>query len=120
MGTKGYGSNIIKKYHSKKNGCKFHQYFELHFRNDAYLTNKATADTNTINSAVYNGYRRNFTLETHYTIMSKAFNYLDVSGSADALNDAKRINAFEQGLKDPQAIHWYIISKEHWDNFPPA
>ena len=27
ISTKGAGSNIIKKYHSTKNGCKCHQYF---------------------------------------------------------------------------------------------
>ena len=69
IGTEGVGSNIINKYHSKKNGCKCHQEFQLHFRNDSYLTNKATAATSTMNSAVYNDNRRNFTLETYYTIM---------------------------------------------------
>ena len=37
-----------------------------------------------------------------------------------ALNDTNKINTFEQGLKDPQAIHWCIISKERWEIFPPA
>ena len=73
-----------------------------------------------MNSAVYIGDSRNFTLETHYTIQLKAFNDLSTAGSAHGLNDTKKINAFEQGLKDPQAIHWCIISKERWDNFLPA
>ena len=64
-----------------------------------------------MNSAVYNGDHRNFTLETDYTIMLKAFNDLSAAGSAHALNGTKKINAFEQVLKDPQAIHWCIISK---------
>ena len=55
IGTKGFGSNIINKYHSTKNGRKCHQDFELHFRNDAYLTNKANPATITMNSAFYNG-----------------------------------------------------------------
>ena len=70
-----------------------------------------------MNSAVYNDDIRNFTLENYYTIMSKAFNDLAAAGSAHALNNMKKIDAFEQGLKDPQAIHWCIILKECWDNF---
>ena len=62
--TEGVSSNIINKYGSTKNDCKCHQDFELHFRNDAYLTNKATADTSTMNGAFYNGDRRNFTIDT--------------------------------------------------------
>ena len=49
--------------------------FELHFQNDAYITNEATAATSTMNSAVYNGDHRNFTVETYYTIISEAFMY---------------------------------------------
>ena len=53
IGTEGVSSNIINKYYSTNNGCKCHQDFELHFRNYSYLTNKATADTSTMNSSVY-------------------------------------------------------------------
>ena len=75
------------------------------------MTNKATAATSTMNSEVYNGYHRNFTLETNYTIMQKTFNNLADSGSAHALNYTNKINSFEKGLKDTQEIHWCIISK---------
>ena len=73
-----------------------------------------------MNAAIYRGDRRNFTLETYYTVMSKAFNDLAEAGAAHALNDIKKVSAFEQGLQDPQAIQWCIISKERWDNFPLA
>ena len=118
IGTKGVGYNIINKYHSTKNDSKCHQDFELHFLNDAYLNNKATAAKSTMNSAFYNGDCRNFTLDTYYTVMSKAFNYFFAAGSSHALIYTKKIKSFEQGLKDPQEIHWYIILKERWDNFP--
>ena len=111
ISTNGAGSNIINKYHSTKNVHKCHQDFELHFWNDAYLTNKATAATITRNSAVYHGDCRTFTFETYYTIMYKDFNDLSYAVSSHALNNAKKINAFEQGLKDPQAIIWCIILK---------
>ena len=62
-----------------------------------------------MNSAVYNGDRKNFTLDNYYTIILKTFNDLADVGSAHALNDMKKINSFEQGLKEPQAINWYII-----------
>ena len=80
--TEGVGYNIINKYHFTMNGCNFHQDFELHFRNDAYLTKKSTASTSTMNSAVYNCDSRNFTLETYYTIMAKSFIGLAAAGSA--------------------------------------
>ena len=59
--------------------------------------------------AVYNGDCRNFILETYYTIMSKSFNDLSAAGSAHDFNGTKNIDAFEQDLEDPQAIHWCII-----------
>ena len=106
IGTEGVGSNSINNYHSTPNGCKCQQDFELHFRNDSYLTNKETAYTSTMNSVFYNGDCRNFTLENYYTIMQKAFNDLSAAVYDNALNGTKKINAFEEGLKDPQAIHW--------------
>ena len=120
IGTKSVSYNIIDKCHSINNGCKHHQYFELHFWNDSYITNKATYATSNMNIAVYNDDRRNYTLENYYMIMLESFNYLAAARSACVLNDTKKINSFEQGLKDPQAIHWCIISIERWDNFPPV
>ena len=65
-----------------------------------------------MNSAVYNGDSNNFTLETNYTIMLKSFNDLAATGSPRAINNMKKINSSEQGLNDPQAIHWCIIWNE--------
>ena len=63
------------------------------------MTNKSTASTRTMNSAVYNGDHRNFTLGTYYKITLRSFNDLAASGYAHALNDTKKINTFGQGLK---------------------
>ena len=52
--------------------------------------------------------------------MLKAFNDLSATRSAHALNNTRKINAFEKVLKEPQAIHWCIISKYCSDNLPPA
>ena len=120
IGTDGIGSNIVNKYISSKNGRNCHLDFESHYRNAAYLANKASAATMSMNNALYNGDRRNFSLETYYTVMCKAFNDLEDAGIAHALNDVKKVTAFEGGLKDPQAIQWCIISRERWDNFPIA
>ena len=120
VGTEGIGSNIINKYTRSKNGRQCYLDFESHFRNESYLTNKASAATASMNSSVYRGDRRNFTLETYYTVMSKAFNDLAEAGVAHSLNDVKKVSMFEQGLQEPQAIQWCIISKERWDNFPVA
>ena len=88
--TKGVGSNITNKYHYTKNGRKCHQEFYLYFRNDAYLTNRATAATSTMHSAFYNGDFRNSTLDNYYTIILKAFNDLSTAGSVHSLNDTKK------------------------------
>ena len=96
IGTKGFGSNIINKYHSTKNCRKCQQEFELHFRTDAYLTNKPTAATSMMNSAVYNGDCRNFIFESYYTIILKAFNGLSASGSAHALNNTEKYMHFNK------------------------
>ena len=118
--NKGVGSNIINNYHSTKNGCKCHQDFELKFRNDSYLTNKATNVTSNMNSAFDNGDHRNFIIETYYEIMLKTFIDLSAALSAHALKYTKKINSFEKGLNEPQAIHWCIILKERWEKLPPA
>ena len=49
--------------------------------------------------------------------MSKELNDLAGEGYDHALNNTKKINAFEQGLKDLQAIHLCIILKKRWNNF---
>ena len=48
-----------------------------------------------MNSAVYTSDCKKITLETCYTVMSKAFDDLSATRSAHALNDTKQINAFE-------------------------
>ena len=55
VNTDGIGSNIINKYIRSKNGRQCYLYFESHFRNESYLTNKASAATASMNSAVYRG-----------------------------------------------------------------
>ena len=52
--------------------------------------------------------------------MLEAFNDFADVGPAHSLNNANKINTFKQGLTYLQVICWWIISKERWDNFPPA
>lgn len=73
-----------------------------------------------MNNAVYKGDRQNFTLETYYSIMSKAFNDLEAAGPAHSLSEQQKITKFKQGLKDPNAISWAITAKNQWNSFAAA
>jgi hypothetical protein len=118
VGTEGHGSNIVKQFKTTKNGYRCYHAFEAHFKNDAYLDNKATKADQAIQNATYRGDRRTFTLETYYGIMSNAFNDLSQSGPAHALNEQQKITKFENGLKDSTAISWAITAKNHWNSLP--
>lgn len=120
IGTEGHGSNIVNKFQRSKNGYKCHHEFETHFKNDSYLDNKASSAKQAIANAVYRGERRNFTLDSYYHIMSKAFNDLQLAGDAHTLNEHQKVLTFEGGLKDKEAITWYITAKEAWNRFPAA
>ena len=120
VGTEGTGSNIVNRHTRSRNGYTCHQDFNSHFRNAAHNDNKASNANLAISQAVYRGERRNFTLETYYGIMSKAFNDLGDAGVEHSLNEQKKVTAFEQGLKEQTAITWYITAKDKWDNLPIA
>lgn len=87
VGTEGTGSNIVNRHTRSRNGYTCHHDFNNHFRNAAHNDNKASNANLAISQAVYRGERRNFTLETYYGIMSKAFNDLGDAGAAHSLNE---------------------------------
>ena len=118
IGTEGNGSNIGNKFQRSKNGYKCHHEFESHFKNDAYLDNKASSAKQAINNEAYRGEKRNFTLESYYNIMSRAFNDLAIAGEGHALNEQQKVLTFEGGLKDKDATSWYIMAKESWYQLP--
>ena len=120
IGTQGIGSSTVNKHKNSKNGYKCHQDFCQHFANCSYLENKAQTALQNISNAVYNGPKRNFNIETYYTIMSTAFNDLDTSGAAHRLNDEQKIAKFEAGLKEPNAINFAIQAKTRYDILPPG
>ena len=60
--------------------------FVKYYKNDAYLDNKTSSANQATSNAVYKGERRNFTLDTYYEIMNKAFNDLEEAGPSYALN----------------------------------
>ena len=117
VGTEGIGSDIVNRFKTTKNGYSCYHAFNAHFRNASFLENKATSATTAMNNAVYKGDRQNFTLETYYSIMAKAFNDLEAAGPAHALSEQQKITKFEQGLKDPTAINWAITAKNQWNTF---
>ena len=73
-----------------------------------------------MNNAVYKGEKQHFTFETNHSIMSKAFNDLELAGAAHALSEQQKITKFEQGLKETNAISWAITAKNTWNGFVPA
>ena len=118
IGTTGLGSSIINKHSNTRNGRSCYRDFKLHFANATYLQNKATAANLTIANAAYHGIRRNFTIETYYSIMTTAFNDLALSGPAHILSDPQKITKFENGLKETDALKFSISAKTEWDRLP--
>ena len=118
IGTTGLGSSIINKHSTTRNGRRCYSDFRLHFANATYLQNKATAANLSISTAAYHGIRRNFTIETYYSIMTTAFNDLTLSGPAHNLSDPQKITKFENGLKDHDALKFSISAKTEWDRLP--
>ena len=120
IGNEGHGSNIVKQFKTTKSGYNCYHAFEAHFKNDAYLENKATKADQAIQNAQYRGERKTFTLESYYDIMASAFNDLAQSGPAHRLNEQQKITKFENGLKETNAISWAITAKNHWNSLPVA
>ena len=87
IGTTGTGSSVINRFKDTNNGYQCHQEFKQHFANDTYKDNLATTANQNMANAVYNGPKRNFSIETYYTIMTTAFNDLATAGTAHALNN---------------------------------
>ena len=120
IGTTGTGSNIVRKHQLSKNGRSCYLEIKSRFQNASYKENLASAAENKIRDAKYYGDRRNFTLETYYTVMTSAFNDLALSGTAHALTEEQKITKFESGLVEEKAIDYSIQAKEKWDLKPAA
>ena len=118
IGTTGTGSSIINKFKTNRNGHLCYHEFKSHFANATYLQNKATSANAAITAACYQGIRRNFTIETYYTIMTNAFNNLTLAGPAHTLSEPQKITKFEAGLKEDNALKFAISAKTEWDNLP--
>ena len=118
IGTTGTGSSIVNKFKTNRNGYLCYQEFKSHFANATYLQNKATSANSAITAACYQGVRRNFTIETYYTIMSNAFNNLSLAGPAHTLSEPQKITKFEAGLKEDNALKFAISAKIEWDRLP--
>lgn len=118
IGTTGIGSSTVNKFKSSKNGYSCHRDFVQHYVNRSYQDNKAQTALQAMANAVYSGPKRNFTIETYYSIMTTAFNDLDTSGPAHVLNNEQKIAKFEAGLKEANAINFAIQAKSKYDSLP--
>jgi hypothetical protein len=118
IGTTGIGSSVVNRHASTQNGRRCHLDFILHYNNATHLENNATDANASIDKAVYLGTRRNFTIETYYSIFSEAFNTLNRCGPAHHLSEAQKIQKFESGLKEPEALRFAVLAKKEWDNLP--
>ena len=115
IGTTGTGSSVLNRFKDTQDGYNYHKEFKAHFANETYMDNLSTTANNNMNNAVYNGPRKNFTIETYYTIMTTAFNDLATAGTAHALNEEQKISKFEGGIKEEKAISFIIQAKREWN-----
>ena len=89
-----------------------------HFHNEAYKQNLSMAANKSLSEVKYYGERRNFSLKTHYYLMSKNFNMLEMAGKTHLLTEEQKIIKFEAGLKEDKAINYSINYKSIWDSLP--
>ena len=118
IGTTGTGSAFVNKYERTRDGHACYQDIKQHYANATYLQNKATSANAAIQNAFFHGNRRNFTIESYYTIMTNAFNDLNNSGPGYHLSEAQKIIKFEAGLKQDTAIRYAITAKTSFDELP--
>ena len=95
----------MNKYKIYQNGRNCYLEIKEHFQNRAYFNNKATTANKALTETKYFGNRRNFTLETYYAIITKAFNDLEEAGTAHQLSEEQKITKFETGLEDSSTIN---------------
>jgi hypothetical protein len=115
IGTTGIGSTIVNRYKRNKDGYRCFLELNQHFNNSTYKQNRATTANTNIANASYRGDRHRFTIETYYTIMTTAFNELEEAGAAHALTEEQKIQKFESGIQDQNALNFAITAKSTWD-----
>ena len=109
VGTEEGRIRSIKQFKTSINGYRCYHVFEGHFKNDAYLENKATKADQAIQNSQYRRERKTFTMESYYTVMSNAFNHdLSQSDTVHALNKQQKVTKFENGLKDMHYSHQLV------------
>ena len=118
VGTEGHGSNIVRKYARTKNGYKLHQDFCGHYKNKAYLSNKATEAEQKLKHLVYKGDRTRFNMEEYYKRLTEAFSDLEHAGASHELNEHQKVSKFENGLQNAAAIRYHIEAKNEWERLP--
>ena len=62
--------------------------------------NKAQIEYKDIRDTIYIGERSNFTIQTHYGIITKAFNDKSDKGPIYSLTEKPKVTKFEGGLKE--------------------
>jgi hypothetical protein len=118
IGTDGIGSSTINTFKTSKHGRNCFLALRAHFKNESYLDNLETEARRSLSTAVWNGPRHKFTLESYYNIMATAFNRLHEAGAAHVLNDEQKVNHFEQGLREPASIDYAVNAKREWNRLP--
>ena len=118
IGSTGVGSDIIQRNKTRRNGHKCYLDLHSHFQSDAYLQNRANIARANIKKAAYGGNKKHFTIQNYYDIFSKAFNDMDYAGPVHSLNEVQKVNAFQQGLQETNAIRFSMQAKGMWDLKP--
>jgi hypothetical protein len=118
IGTTGHGANIVKRFQQHKQGYQLHFAFIHHFANTTYLENKATQAESDMAKLNYSGDKPRFKLEDYYKRMTACFNDLANGRNQFTLKEHQKIAKFGHGLKNAQAVKYYVDAKLAWDSAP--
>ena len=114
----GEGKSLVEKEKLTRNGRSVWLTLRDHYESQAYKENLAAKANSMMKKAHYDGERRNFTIQTFYSIFSNAFNMLEEAGPAHALREAQKITAFTNGIRDAEATRCAINARKEISALP--
>ena len=114
--------NLIERSKATTNDRKAWLKILNHFENKSYHSNLAVEANASLAKAHYSGKRKGFGMNKYYSIMSKAFNDLDVASTHNQdhkLSEAQKVQKFTHGLQDMEAIRCSRCCGRGGDCFEP-
>ena len=114
IGTSGTSSNNVSRRTRSKNVCKCYLDLRVHLKT-GYYEETNVSKANTILHIAHCDGKWEFTIKNYYNLVVKEFFQLKEVGTIYMLTESKKINQFENGIKEPTTINFSITEKSDWN-----